>query len=192
MIKTRFAKVMCNKASDSYQEVLKEYIEKTEGDILEIGCSQSSTGFILDIINGTDRQLTSLTGIVGDYNMYNLIYPQSDNHKWLYNFEDYDALFDNILNSKKHYSIIFVNSFPWVTRKKALEKLNKICDYMIIHDAQLLIKSRFINPSFYFEELEMFLPSNCVIDDIYNSTLICHKQKKYENKLYTYKINKYG
>jgi len=173
-MKTRYAKVFSNLSADTYKEFLKECIEKTDGDILEIGCSQHSTGFILDCIENTNKTLTSLTGIVGDYRLISLMFPKADNHIWLSNFENWDDLFSYVLQSGTKYSVIFIDSYPWVTRRKALNRLYSICEYMVIHDAKLLIEGKFIEPYKYFENLELCLPMKPYPEgDIYNSTLIC-------------------
>lgn len=177
-MKTRHGKVFSPDASTTHQEFLKECIMKTTGDILEFGCSQGSTGFILDLIQDQDRKLTTLSNEPKESLIFTRMYPDDEKHKWIITHKNWDALIQYAKSNM--YSVIFVDSYPWSSRGLALEEMYDKCEYMVIHDAKILMEGKFIQPTDYFEELELCFPLHLDAinaEESYYSTLICSKPK---------------
>jgi phospholipid N-methyltransferase len=68
----------------THQKFLEYYIKKTSGDIIEFGTGHGSTGFILKLISGTDRKLLSLENDRSWYDKMVGMYPESENHKYIF------------------------------------------------------------------------------------------------------------
>lgn len=125
----------------THQKYLELYIKKTKGDIIEFGSGHGSTGFILDLIRGTNRKFVSLENDRKWYNKMITVYPESENHKYIY-VRDWKEELSKL--DKNGYSVVFIDQSPWEARLWTMEYFLDSAEYLIIHDID------------YFPKHEMF------------------------------------
>jgi len=118
----------------THQQFLKWYIEKTDGDIIEFGCGDGSTGLILDLIKGTNRKLLSLENDPYWLSKMFSQYPPSDTHEYVF-VDDSNGWKETISKLNKYsYQVVFIDQSPWEARVWALDHFLSSADYIIVHD----------------------------------------------------------
>jgi len=115
----------------THKKFLEWYIRKTSGDIVECGTGDGSTGFILDLIKGTNRKLLSLENNYEWYNKMLIKYPETENHKYIF-VKDWDKEISNL--DKDKYDIVFIDQSPWSARVTTMNHFLNSAKYIIIHD----------------------------------------------------------
>jgi hypothetical protein len=123
----------------THQPFLEWYIKKTSGDIIEFGVGNGSTGFILDLIKGTNRKLLSLENNKDWYNEIKNIYPPNDNHEYIF-VNDWNEEIYKL--DKNRYSIVFIDQNPWSARVTAMNYFLDSNDYILIHDVDYFPKNK--------------------------------------------------
>lgn len=134
----------------THQKYLKECILKTSGDILEFGCGNYSTEFILELIKNTNRNLISIENNKDWYDKISLIYPEDENHKYIFT-TNYQKTCEELKNQM--YSVVFIDGSPWESRITALKNLKANTEYIIIHDADYFPRMGLLN---YTDEFKNF------------------------------------
>ena len=130
---------MCKMDPDAtHQKCLEYYIKKTSGDIIEFGTGHGSTGFILKLIKGTGRKLLSLENNRDWYNKMIEMYPESENHKYIFVNDWKEEL---LKLDKNKYSIVFIDQSPWMARLWTLDYFLNGGEYIIIHDVDYFPKN---------------------------------------------------
>lgn len=122
------------KSNDPYathQKYLEHYIKKTKGDIVEFGTGHGSTGFILDLIRGTDRKLLSLENDRKWYHKMVELYPPDDQHTYILVKDWKEEL---LKLDKSGYSVVFIDQSPWEARHWTMDYFLDTAEYIIIHD----------------------------------------------------------
>jgi hypothetical protein len=165
----------CPNVSNTFDEPLYDHVKMTNGNVCQYGPSLESTRIIMDLIEGSDRKLYSLCNNIKDYNIISEIYPINDQHKIIFN-TSYEVLF-NIVDTM-HFSVIFVDANPMQSRHYTMSALCKNCDYMLIHDAELLMNHGYIRPHIYFKDVVMFYPYEINPTYRITATAICSNCKK--------------
>ena len=131
-------------AFNTHRPILEHYIKNTSGDIIEVGMGDGSTGFILDLIKGTNRKLVSLENNEGWYDKMLTIYPPSKNHIYEF-YTEYERDLQNIFDKyPQQFSIAFIDSSPWMSRVNAMNyyRNTKKCNYIMVHDVDYFPKSK--------------------------------------------------
>lgn len=121
----------------THQKFLEHYIKKTQGDIIEFGTGDGSTGFILELIKNTNRTLISVENNKNWYNKMIDLYPETLNHKYVF-VEDWEMTIKTFDPSK--YSIVFIDQSPWEARKWTLDHFKNDAEYVLIHDVDYFPK----------------------------------------------------
>ena len=131
-------------AYSTHLPVLQQYIMKTTGDIIELGTGDYSTGFILSLIENTNRKLISLENDEQWYNRVKSMYPETDNHVYHF-YNDYLTELDDILDRYQSLSIAFIDSSPMGPARTHAMKYYKrnpsFAEYVIIHDVDYYAKN---------------------------------------------------
>lgn len=126
----------------THQKYLKECILKTSGNILEFGCGDYSTKFILDLIKDTNRKLISVENNLEWYLKISQTYLENENHKYIFT-TNYQKTCEELKNQM--YSVVFIDGSPWETRITALKNLKENAEYIIIHDADYFTRRGLLN-----------------------------------------------
>jgi hypothetical protein len=121
---------------NTHRPFLKQFIENTDGNIIEFGTGYGSTPFILNLIKGTNRKLISFENDLEWLNEIKTRYPESDNHKYFFseNWETDIPMLAKILSMTFHIDICFIDSKPWESRVLAMNCFKNISKYVMIHD----------------------------------------------------------
>lgn len=115
----------------THQKYLEYYIKKTEGDIIEFGTGHGSTGFILDLIKGTNRKLLSLENDRKWYHKMVELYPPDEKHEYILVKDWKEEL---LKLDKNGYSVVFIDQSPWEARYWTMDYFLDTAEYIIIHD----------------------------------------------------------
>lgn len=156
----------------THQPFLKMYIEKTKGDILEFGTGDGSTGFILDLIKGTDRKLISIENNENWLNKMKSLYPENEQHKYHFVL-DWESFIKQMKPEK--YSIVFIDQSPWEARIMSLNHFKDVAEYIIIHDADYFPTNKLFGsviPNKKFEDSFNF-------DDVFKNWKLYFPEKPY-------------
>jgi hypothetical protein len=122
----------------THQPFLEWYINKTSGDIIEFGIGHGSTGFILELIKGTNRKLLSLENDKKWYDEIVQLYPPNENHEYIF-VEDWKEELNKL--DKNKYSIVFIDQSPWEARIWTMDYFLDTADYILVHDVDYFPKS---------------------------------------------------
>lgn len=115
----------------THQKFLESYIRKTNGDIIEFGTGHGSTGFILDLINGTNRKLLSLENNEEWYSKMIKEYPPTSTHEYIF-VKNWEETISKL--NKEQFQIVFIDQSPWEARVWTLDHFLETADYILIHD----------------------------------------------------------
>lgn len=164
----------------THQPALIWAIEKSEGDVLELGVGNSSTVLLNSLLKNTGRNLVSAEDT--DSWLDQFIYMESNFHKFKIvdrSIEKWKEFIDDC--SKKKWGVVFVDQaygeIWYPVRHYAVEVLCNVSDYVVVHDADLCleIKKEEYN---YFE----YIPTICPIPDRKGpSTYIISKKHDVKN-----------
>lgn len=108
---------------DNHRPLLWWSLEQTKDStnaVLEMGCGEGSTPYLINYCNKNKRKLISYDFDKEWANKYNAIY-----------VTDWDSI-----NHNEHYSVILIDHSPGERRHIDIIKLADKCDYMIIHDSE--------------------------------------------------------
>ena len=135
----------------THQPVLIEVINKTSGNIIELGCGDGSTKLIKQLIKNTDRKLISLES---DREWFNKFAPLADkNHSLFYvdaTNDDIattgeiwvDFIKQNELISGLTFEVCLIDQSPWIARTYCLEYFKNIVKFIILHDVDYFPKNK--------------------------------------------------
>ena len=137
----------------THSEYLKKYIEITDGNILELGCGDFSTGLILDVIKGTNRKLVTVENDKEWHDKIKDKYKPSKNHKYIFT-TNYHETCKKL--SEYKFSVIFIDSSPWESRLIALYNLINNGDYIIIHDVDYFVTRNLFTFDSLFKSYKYF------------------------------------
>ena len=121
----------------THQKFLKHYLEKTTGNVLELGCGFGSTPLILETIKNTNRKLVSVDNNLEWINKMKTYCPENDNHTYIFT-DNWQKTISNLTNQK--WSIVFIDQNPWEARAMSLYAFKNIADYVIVHDVDYFPK----------------------------------------------------
>lgn len=129
-------------------------VNKTNGDVLELGMGLFSTPYLHYACTGSKRKLLSLENDPG----WCRHFKSSDFMHFLYS-NDYHQLelVDNYENSSlidKEWDVVLVDQTPDLSRKETVKKLANKAKYIIIHDSNDDKRSR--NVYQYYEIYPLF------------------------------------
>lgn len=140
---------------ETHQKVLKEFVQKTDKPILELGAGDSST-----------RQIHEWTS--------NFILTVDDNEAWLKKYEDLKCdrhdfrMLDiyEFIYSGTEWGLVFVDLSTQELRKEAVIKY-KDADYLVIHDGNYMFRDSFTREEFsqifkYWKEYDELFPTTVV------------------------------
>jgi hypothetical protein len=122
----------------THQQFLEFYIKQTSGDIIEFGTGDGSTGFILNLIKGTNRKLVSLENNREWYEKMLGLYPETEFHKYIF-VEDWKDTISKL--DKNAYSVVFIDQSPWEARCWTMDHYIDTAEYLIIHDVDYFPKN---------------------------------------------------
>lgn len=123
----------------THQKFLKYYIENTTGDIIEFGIGHGSTGFILNLIKGSDRKLVSVENDISWLEKIKIEYPETDKHKYVFVKDDWKTTIESF--NPSDFSFVFIDQSPWEARHMTLEHFKMGSDYIMIHDVDYFPKN---------------------------------------------------
>lgn len=110
-------------------------VNKTQGDVLELGMGLFSTPYLHYMATVTKRNLLSLENDKGWYKHFH----HSDFMQFLYQNEYHNlVLVDNYENSPlidKEWDVVLVDQTPDLSRKETVKILANKAKYIIIHDS---------------------------------------------------------
>ena len=110
-------------------------VNKSEGDILELGVGLFSTPYLHYVATGSKRNLLSLENDKGWLRHFK----GSEFMHFLYENEYHKLeLVENYENSSlinKQWDVVLVDQTPDLSRKETVKKLAHLAKYIIIHDA---------------------------------------------------------
>lgn len=161
----------------THQEFLELYIKKTTGDIIEFGVGHGSTGFILDLIKGTNRKLVSLENNKDWYDNISQLYPANNQHEYIF-VDDWNESLNKL--DKNGYSIVFIDQSPWEARIWTMNYFSKTAEYIIIHDVDYFPKSRLfgkIVPSIIEIKDNINLEPNFDFSDVFHNWKLYYPKK---------------
>jgi hypothetical protein len=146
-------------AEGTHQLVLKEFIEKTDKPILELGAGDYST-----------RQIHEWTD--------NKILTVEHNENWLDKYQDlkcdrHDLQLLGPLEewNDTEWGVVFVDLINWKLRKQAI-LLYRNADYVVIHDSEYMFREVFTRDEFsgiykYWKEFIELFPHTTVASNKY-------------------------
>lgn len=131
-------------AYGTHTEFLTNVIKNTSGNIIELGCGDSSTKLIRNILNGTNRKLISVESNKEWFDKYKHL--EDENHKLFYvdasnvdTNETGQKWVDFLKNTPEikdlDFEVCFIDQSPWTARTYTLDYFKHTCPYILIHDA---------------------------------------------------------
>jgi hypothetical protein len=112
----------------THQPLLAWAIEVTDGPILELGCGECSTQFILDLVDSTGRRVVSAESSRKWFDDYK--HTASDDHTMVF-VEDW---FQAVLEFEKQpWSVVLVDCDG--PREWLAKTLVRVSDFVIVHDS---------------------------------------------------------
>lgn len=124
----------------THQPALIWAIEKSEGDVLELGVGNSSTILLNSLLKNTSRNLVSAEDTASWLDQF--IHMESNFHKFKIverSIEKWKKFIDDC--SKENWGVVFVDQaygdvwYP--VRNYSVEVLSNVSDYVVVHDADL-------------------------------------------------------
>ena len=104
-------------------------VEKTTGDILELGTGLFSTPYLRYVCMLSGRKLVSYENFESWYNFIRKYYEDNDNHK-MYLIDEYkNAPVD------RDWDIVLIDQTPDSSRTEEIIRLKDKAKYIVIHDA---------------------------------------------------------
>jgi hypothetical protein len=110
----------------SHLSVLIDYIEKTNGDVLETGIGMGSTPVLHELCRG--RKLVSYEDNPGFYDGF--VRFKTDEHEIIL-VTDW-----NTIPIEKHWSLAFIDNSPTGERRRLITRIKDFADYIIVHDSE--------------------------------------------------------
>ena len=112
----------------SHLPILTRIMDITDGPVLELGMGLWSTPILDLMCRETGRELISFDNDPKWFESNKQW--ESDYHKF-YFVEDWNEIFIN-----RHWSVAFVDHRPAIRRIEEIKRLQKIANYIIIHDSE--------------------------------------------------------
>ena len=112
----------------SHIPILVKILEKTQGDVLELGVGLFSTPLLHWLCQDQQRNLVSFESQQKYFDLNRQF--QSDSHH-LSLIADWDQI-----DIDRHWSVAFIDHEPAERRVVEIKRLAKSADYLIIHDSQ--------------------------------------------------------
>lgn len=116
-------------AYGSHLPCLIKAVEKTSGDILELGTGIFSTPYLRYIAMLQDRKLVSVENFKPWYDFLCKYYENTDNHEMIFVNEYKDADID------KKWDVVLIDQTPDSSRVEEAMRLKDQAQYIIVHDS---------------------------------------------------------
>jgi hypothetical protein len=127
----------------THRPVLIECVKNTDGNILELGCGDSSTTIIKELLKNTNRKLVSIESNFEWYNKFKHL--KDENHEILFvdaGNEDtaktgeiwVEFIRNNELLKNMTFDVVFIDQSPWTARTHTLSYFKDICKFVVVHD----------------------------------------------------------
>jgi hypothetical protein len=127
----------------THRPCLIDLVKHTTGNIIELGCGNSSTILIRDLIKNTDRKLISLESNLEWLNKFKHL--EDENHKLFHinatndDNDDNgkiwtDFIKNNTLINNLDFEVCFIDQSPWTARTHSLNYFKDKCKFIIVHD----------------------------------------------------------
>ena len=123
----------------THQKFLTHYVQKTKGDILELGTGFGSTPMLLKLLEGTGRKLVSVDHNQEWIDKMKSVCPPSENHQYLFTSNWCGTIIEL---AKRSWSIVFIDQNPWEARAISLYAFKDIAEYTVVHDVDYFPKHR--------------------------------------------------
>jgi hypothetical protein len=116
----------------THQKYLKYYLERVDGDVLELGVGHGSTQLIINNMK-PGRKIISIDNDKRWMNdMVKIVKERDDiKHEYIYT-DNWEGMLDEIKDMK--FALVFVDQSPWDARIWSLDKFKDTADYIMIHD----------------------------------------------------------
>jgi hypothetical protein len=117
---------------------LEYYLNRTKGDVLELGTGYGSTPIITKMLKNSNRNFVSVDNDLEWLEKIKHEYPESDTHTYIYTDNWKDTI--STLVTRK-WGLVFIDQKPWDARTLSLYAFRNISDYVIIHDVDYFPKN---------------------------------------------------
>lgn len=123
----------------THQPFLKHYVEKTTGDVLELGTGFGSTPMLRELLENSGRKLISVDHNLEWINKMKESCPENEYHKYIHT-SNWCSTIINLSTQK--WGIVFIDQNPWEARSISLYALRNASDYVIVHDVDYFPKHK--------------------------------------------------
>lgn len=127
MEKDLFLKDLDNQ--NNHRILLFEALEKTKGDVIEMGMGHGSTPYLHEYCKINKRNLFSYETSSEWFKKFEHLNTQSHRHTFIENW-------DTVHNLHKNPSVVLVDHAPGERRKIDIEKWRGNCIYLVAHDTE--------------------------------------------------------